>query len=125
MDESGEHVSVGMGELDESAIATHPRLDRSAPPPWSEPDWPAIYERLDGESEPPSRPYEEIARHLSILLHWIASGDVPDPKPNLFRVSMRTAMLAEVLGVPLCPTVRRALAQARYRAKQRAKKGTA
>ncbi|GEM_PF-5608472 len=124
MDGHDERHSVGAGEFCEFAIYSHPRVDRSAPPPWHDFDWPAIFEHLDGGGEPPRRQYEEVARHLGKILNWIVTGDRPDAPPNLFRVAMRTAMLAQVLGLPLSPTVSRAVAQAKYRARAKAKKDT-
>lgn len=91
MDDEG-HPTIGPGAFDEFAVATHPRLDPSAPPPTHEFDWPGLYERLGEAEAKPDLRMEIMADALREILLWMVT-----PK-RLRQVGFRALELARAWG---------------------------
>ncbi len=89
--------------------------------PWSEFDWPQVFEHLDGEEAVPERPRERLADRLTGVLMWLVSDH--RGKPHLGAIGCRAVMLAMSLGLPVSAAVKTKLRKARYRERQKAKRG--
>ena len=116
MDDEG-HPTIGPGEFDEFAVATHPRLERSAPLPVHDFDWPGLYARMGEAEAKPDLRMEIMADALGALLRWLV-----EPRTSR-RVGLRALMLAWTLGRKdlLSSKQRKALRNHRWAEKRKAR----
>ena len=119
MDDEGHHA-LEPGEFDEFCIGGHPRLERSAKPPWVEFPWQEVFSHLDGDPPAAPREYEAAARWLHEILVGLVSPH--RGKLDLYAVAVRCVGLALALNRRdlVSPKIRRIYAQAKWRSRRKA-----